>query len=242
MAEFTSNLSDYPNLIDSHKSNSWIMKGPHQNVEFRPYPAQTLVNYSRLGRTLSSDFEGLQGWRLHNCSGIPVSLSDHSHCKEVFHIFKWIFLYFNVCLVLSGKQWKDTGSMVFYYLNPFWYLHTLIRSTEPSFLQVNKSNSLSLSLYDTSSILLIIFVTFHWTFSTMGMYFLCWGAQNWTQISRCGLTSASLERRNYFPWPTGYAWLLLAAFSVSAHCWFIVDILPSRSPGSFSVKLLPRLQ
>lgn len=123
--------------------------------------------------------------------------------------------------------------MVFYYLNPFWYLHTLIRFTEPSFLQVNNLNSPSLSLYDTSSILLIIFTTFHWTYSCMGMYFLCWGAQNWTQIWR--------ERKNYLLWPTGNDGMLLAAFSAIAHCWFTVNILPSRSLGSFSVKLLPRL-
>lgn len=71
----------------------------------------------------------------------------------------------------------------------------------------------------------------------MGMYFLCWGAQNRTQVSRYDVT-----RKNYVPWPTGNAWMLLAALSATAHCWSTVNILPSRSPGSFSVKLLLRLQ
>lgn len=89
-------------------------------------------------------------------------MSDHTHCKEVFCIFKWKFLYFNLCLLPLGSSEKIvSSSVVFYYFNPFWYLHILIRSTEPSLHQVNNSNSLSLSLYDTSSILLIIFVSLH---------------------------------------------------------------------------------
>lgn len=40
--------------------------------------------------------------------------------------------------------------------------------------------------------------------------------------------------------PTGNACMLLAAFS--AHCWFTVNISPSRSPGFFSAKLFSRLQ
>jgi len=41
----------------------------------------------------------------------------------------------------------------------------------------------------------IISAALHWTLSSISMPLFYWGAQNWTQHSRCGLTSTE-QRRN----------------------------------------------
>ena len=58
------------------------------------------------------------------------------------------------------------------------------------FSRLNSSSSLSLSSYQRCSSPFIIFPALHCTLSSMSMSLLYWGAWNWTQHSRCGLTSA----------------------------------------------------
>lgn len=83
MTEFTSNLSDYPSLADSQKGNSWIRKGPHQNVEFRFHPAQGLVTTAGCAGPYPVGFQGSSRLKAEDShSGKPVRVSDHPHCQE----------------------------------------------------------------------------------------------------------------------------------------------------------------
>lgn len=53
---------------------------------------------------------------------------------------------------------------------------------------LNSPSSLSISSCQIRASLFITFIALSWTHSNKPMYFFCWGAQNWTQNSRCSLT------------------------------------------------------
>ncbi|XP_052661921.1 tetratricopeptide repeat protein 7A isoform X4 [Harpia harpyja] len=58
------------------------------------------------------------------------------------------------------------------------------------FYRLNSPSSLSFSLFDRCSSPLMISAALCWTLSSMFMSSLYWGSQNWTQYTRCGLTTA----------------------------------------------------
>ncbi|KAK4818263.1 hypothetical protein QYF61_009968 [Mycteria americana] len=81
------------------------------------------------------------------------------------------------------------------------------------------------------------------TGKNMSISLLYWGAQSWTQCSRCGLTSAEKRGRinSLNLLETLFLTQLripLAFLATRAHCWLTVNLLSTRTPRSFSVKLL----
>ena len=70
-----------------------------------------------------------------------------------------------------------------------------------------------------------------------------WGAQTWTQHSRCGLsiaeqrgriTSLDLLATLFAMYPR----IRLAFWATRSHCWLMTNQLPTRTPRSFSTELL----
>ena len=122
---------------------------------------------------------------------------NYPHSTKVFSYFKWNFLYFNLCLLpfllslnTTEKSLAPSSLLpeqVFIHMDKIPPIHFCF--------WLNSLSSLSLSLYDGCSNPLIIFIALQWTFSSMPMSLLYWGAQDWTQYSRCGLTSAEQKGR-----------------------------------------------
>ena len=120
------------------------------------------------------------------------------------------------------------------------YLTVLIRShPRLLFYRLNSHSSLSFFLCGRCSSPFMNSVALCWTLSSTSMSSLCRGAQNWTQYSRGGLTSA--EWRGRLTSLDLLATLLLmqprqllAAFAARAHCWLMASLLSTRS---FSAKL-----
>uniref|UniRef100_A0A8B9QH24 Glycoprotein endo-alpha-1,2-mannosidase n=2 Tax=Apteryx owenii TaxID=8824 RepID=A0A8B9QH24_APTOW len=137
-------------------------------------------------------FKYLQGCGLHSLSRKPVSMFSYPCSKEVFLMFKWNFLCFSLCplpLILSlGTTEKSLAPSSLD--PPIRYLYLLIRiSLSLLFSRLNRPSSLSFFSYKQCSSPLIVFVALCWTCSSRSVSVLYWGAQNWTQYSRWGLTS-----------------------------------------------------
>ncbi|XP_068782109.1 uncharacterized protein [Struthio camelus] len=99
-----------------------------------------------------------------------------------------------------------------------------------------------LSSCDRCSSPLIILVALRWTLSSRAMSLLHWGAQHWTQDSRCGLIRA--EERGRITSLDLLATLCLmhprrplAFLAARAHCCLMLN-LSTRTPRSFSAELL----
>lgn len=88
----------------------------------------------------------------------------------------------------------------------------------------------------------IIFVAFRWTLSCMSVSLLHWGAQNWTQDSRCDLTSAELERKDQLSQPASNTLLNAAWDAICRLCskgTLLTQVqLSVHQDPLFSVKLL----
>ena len=79
----------------------------------------------------------------------------------------------------SWNHWQISEIIVSVCLR---YLYRWLRSPlSLLFSRWNRPSSLSLSLYEKCSSLLIIFVALCWSCSSMSVSLLHWGAQNWTE-------------------------------------------------------------
>ena len=126
---------------------------------------------------------------------------------------------------------------------PFRYLYTLMRSPlSLLFSKLTSSSSLSFSSQKGCSSPFIIFVALHWTLSNTSVYLLYWGAQHWTQHSRYGLTSTEQRGRITSLDLLAILHLMLATvpltFATGAHFWLAFNLVTTRTPESFSAKLL----
>lgn len=103
--------------------------------------------------------------RLYNLSGQSVPVFSHLHITEIFPYFHLEFPVFQFSPIAShpiaGHHWKESGPT----------LLILIR-------------------YPLSLLLSLIWLALCWTCSRNIMSLLIWGAQNWAEYSRCGLTRA----------------------------------------------------
>lgn len=99
--------------------------------------------------------------------------------KGCFLMFKWNFLYLNLCFFRVPGYWEDPA--VFSLLSPIRCLYTLMRSLL-SFLfsRLNIPISLSLSCYIECAKPLTTIVALSWTCSNMFMSHSSQGAQDWT--------------------------------------------------------------
>jgi len=148
---------------------------------------QSSVTYSRLHRTLSRwvlniSREGESTSSLGSLFQGSVTLRG----KKFFLMFKWNFLCFSLCpfpLVLLLAPLKRVWPHPLDIHPSDIYKHIL--GPLSAFSRLNKPSSLSLS-----SSPLIILVALCWTLSSSSSSFLNWGAQNWTEYSRWGLTRA----------------------------------------------------
>jgi len=97
--------------------------------------------------------EYLQGWRLHNLPGQPVSVLGHLHSKKVFTDETWNLLCFGFCpltLVLSlGTTEKRLAPSSLH--PPFRYLHTSVIPLSFLFSRLSSASFLSLSSYERCS-------------------------------------------------------------------------------------------
>lgn len=89
-----------------------------------------------------------------------------------------------------------------------------------------------------------IFMALHWPCYCTSKFLLHWAVQTQTHHSRCALSMAEMKNQEESaPWTTGEAlsnaaWLLLAAFTIRAHCWLTFHLMPTSSSRTSSAKLL----
>lgn len=114
-------------------------------------------------------------------------------------------------------------------------------TTELSILWVNSPISLCLSSCERCYSPYSIFVELLWT--SMFMSLQCWGVQNWTHHSRCGLTR-TWQRRKFTSLKLLAAYqdacllthrrILLTVFAKGTHCWLVFEFLSIRNPICFT--------
>lgn len=104
-------------------------------------------------------------------------------------MFKWNIFYFSMCSLslYTTEKSLTLPSLLF----PIKYLYTLIRYLQ-AFSRLNSCSSPA-SPHIRCSSPLINFMALHRTSSNMFMSVPYWGAQDWTQHSRYGLTRAELR-------------------------------------------------
>ena len=139
---------------------------------------------------VQAGFEYLQRRRLHNPSGQPVPVLRHPQSKEVLpHVQMELpmlqFVPISPCPV-TGHHWKESG-LILLTLTLEIFINIYKIPSQSSLLQAKHARSLSLFSFSSP---LIIFVALWWTLSSSSSSFLNWGAQNWMQYSRWGLTRA----------------------------------------------------
>lgn len=149
--------------------------------------------------------------------GSTISLHNLSQClttltvNKGFLAFRWVSLFLICAHCLSSFQWALQSSF------------PLIRYLEPSLHHLQ---------YWCPS-LIIIFMIFLWTLSSMPMAFFYWGAQNWIQPLQCWV-----ERKDHLPWPAGntplnatsHCFRMMLAFSaLTVHCCLTTSLLSTQT-------------
>lgn len=106
----------------------WLRwEGTSGNHLLQPLSKQGQAQQDAQGHVQSAS-EYLQEQRLHNLSGQPVPVFDHLHSELHFLMYKWIFLYFNLCSCLFITSLGTTGkSLAPSSLLPIRHLYTLSR-------------------------------------------------------------------------------------------------------------------
>ena len=112
------------------------------------------------------------------------------------------------------------------------------------FSRLNSPRSLSLSLRNRCSSTFIMLMALCWRLYGISLSFLYWGGQKYPQHSRCGLTSAEQRGRItsldlMATLPLMQPRIPLAFLVARAHCWLTLNLVSTKSPSSFSTKLLP---
>lgn len=131
---------------------------------------------------------------------------------------------------------------------PFRYLHTLVSCVcplcvSPLLYRLNSLSSLSLSSYE-----MLQSLNHFRSPSFSSLRYLCvspvLGAHNWTQHSRCSISSA--EQKAGISTLSLLVTLHLARSRMAvtsvvarARCWLRFHLLPTRTPGPFCAKLFP---
>lgn len=166
-------------------------------------------------------------------------------CSEC--IFPW-WLHFLIQFVpiascaVTGHQREEPDSACFTYSH--WaYVHIDQTLLSLCFSRLNNPSSFSLYLYARCSSFLIVFIALHWTHSSKCLSLLHWEARPGPARQVC-LTRAEWRGRT-----TSLLVMLcliqprrlLAVFAVTARCWVTFNLLSTRTPKSFPVKL-PRKQ
>jgi len=176
--------------------------------------------------------------RLLHLSGQPVPVFWHSHSKEIpprVHMDLPVFQFLPVapCPTTTHHQKEPSPNN----LTPFRYLQTVLRCPlSPLFSRLNSPRTLSLPSYGRCSRPCIILVALCCTLSRRSLSSLNWGAQNWTQCSRCGLKGA--EQRGRITFLDLLAMLCalhprvpLALLATRAHCCSWPTCWPPGLPG-----------
>jgi len=137
--------------------------------------------------------EYLQRRRMHNLPGQTVPVLRHPQREEVLpHVQTELpmlqFVPVTSCPV-AGHHWKEFGPIL---LTPTLQVFLSIYKdpSQPSLLQVKQAQLPQPFLIGEMLQSPIILVALLWTLSSSSSSFLKWGAQNWTQYSRWGLTWA----------------------------------------------------
>lgn len=130
----------------------------------------------------------LQEWRIHSLPGEPMLvLSCSQEQTECFFDDQTEPLVLQLVPIASGPATEKSLALFSWYA-PSRYWYTLERSPLSLLFSIlNSPSSCSLSSQEKCSSPFITFVAVCWTFSSMLMSLLYWGAQCWTQHSRCNL-------------------------------------------------------
>lgn len=174
------------------------------------------------------------GWYLNvsNNEGSIASLGNLFQClntqsKKAFFLHLNVKYCISVCaLCLFSCHWAQLRRVCLYHL----YSPYQVSPLHLVFSRLNSLSSLSLSLYETCSCPLKIFVTLCRTLSSMSMFLLSLGAQIWTQHCRCGLISAQQSRKitsfnlraMFFLIQTK---VLLVVSAARAPCWLMFNLV-----------------
>lgn len=161
--------------------------------------SQTLFEAGSAGAGLSErcsvGFEYLQGWRFQNLSGQLLLVFDCSHSCcfffsfFLFAMFKWVFLYFDLCLLPLTFHWA-LMRIVWLSSCSHWVFRYISKIPWGLFCYKLKSPScFSPTTYIRCPKPLIFFVTFWCAHSSV---YICLLSQKWSQYSWCSLASAEL--------------------------------------------------
>ena len=128
-------------------------------------------------------FDCLQGQGRHSLSEQPASVFATLTVRKRFFLrFKWNFVSFSLCPLPLGHS---LGTAERSQAPSFVCAHMDTVTLSLLFAGLNSPSSRSLSLYDRCFNPCIIFMSLHQTHSNMSLSLLNWGAQHWTQHSRC---------------------------------------------------------
>lgn len=125
-------------------------------------PAQSRVNCSRLHRAVA--LWALRSLRMESpASGQLVLVFNHPQSKR-FGFFKWNFLFFSFCPLISSCQWTSLRSALLHLLyssqQVFIHIDMILLSLLTS--KLNNTRSFNFSSHDRWSSLLIIFMELCW--------------------------------------------------------------------------------
>ena len=176
-------------FTESQSGSGW--KGSLEIIQSNPLPKQVHLEQVAQDR-VQAGFEYYQRRRLHKPSGQPVPVLCHPQRKEILpHVQTELsmlqFVPIAPCPV-TGYHWKELGPIL---LTPTLQIFISIDKvpSQPSLLQAEQAQ-LPQPFLTGQMLQSIILVALRWTLSSSSSSFLKWGAQNWTQCSRWGLTRA----------------------------------------------------
>lgn len=205
-------------------------------------PCSSTVTLEHMAPDCAQMFLEYFHWgRFHNLSKQPVPVLSHLH-SIIRHIQVELPVH-HLLPIASGPipwhHWEEPGSIL---LAPsFRYWQTLMRFTLSVISFWGWTSPVS--LWERCFSLLIIFVALHWTCSVSSLSLLSWGAQNWTQHSRCGLTRSEWRGRITSLELLATLFLMnprtpLAFLATRKYCWLMDSLLFTRTPRSYSTELL----
>lgn len=139
------------------------------------------------------------GWLLNISKDrdFTTALGNLCQSKMYFLMFRRTFQCFILCLLplVLTLCTTEMRQVLFSVHTSSRYLYTFLRSLILLYSRLKNISSFSLSLQNRCFNLLIIFMVFQWTLSSMFMPLLYWGAQNWTYHSKCGITSSEQREK-----------------------------------------------
>ena len=177
-----------------NRITEWLRSAGSSGGHLVQPPSSSRATESQLLRTMSTQLLNISKVR-----GCRTSLGNLCQClvtltvKKCLLMFRGNLLCFRFGLLLWSCHWAPLKRAWHYSFCPLSFqafIHIDEIPLSLLFSRLNSPSSLSLSPQEKRSSPFIVLVAIHCTLSSMATSHFCWGAQNWTQLSRRGLTSA----------------------------------------------------